>query len=317
VEMVARQHLAHPKKKFDKGATIFYVAMIAIPLIQFCIFYLYVNFNSILLAFKHYAWDDASARYAETWVGWMNFRNIFSKFQNDSTFWGYIRNSFYYLLLSLGVTTPLSLLFAYYIYKDYPLSKLFKILLFLPAVVCSMVFVIFYLNFAENVMPSFFSEWFRRRIDSVFQDQQAGTFVIMLFYVWLSFAGSFLLYLNSMSTVSKSVIEAAVIDGAGDFRVFFHVILPGVWKTIVSLIIVIFAGVVADQANLFAFYNNFAPSWSQTIGYYQFNLVAQYGADSPVNYPEAAAFGLLFTCIVAPIVLLARYLLNKYGPKED
>lgn len=308
---------SHPKKKIDKGAVVFYVSMIALPLIQFAIFYLYVNFNSILLAFKSYYFDPQASGYVESWVGWKNFDDIFSMFKNQDALWVCTRNSFYYLLLSLFVSMPLSLLFAYYIYQDYPLAKLFKVLLFLPAVVCSMVFVIFYLNFADSVFPALAQSWFGKTIGTVFRDENPGQAVLMLFYVWLSFAGSILLYLNAMSTVSRPLVEAAKIDGAGDFRIFLHVILPSVWKTIVSLIIVTFADVVANQANLFGLYGNFAPTWSQTLGYFQFNLVAQYGADSPVNYPEAAAFGLLFTCIVAPIVLLARYLLNKYGPKED
>jgi hypothetical protein len=35
------------------------------------------------------------------------------------------------------------------------------------------------------------------------------------------------------------------------------------------------------------------------------------------EYPHVASMGLLMTIIVAPITLLARYLLEKFGPSVD
>jgi hypothetical protein len=35
------------------------------------------------------------------------------------------------------------------------------------------------------------------------------------------------------------------------------------------------------------------------------------------DYPYAAAGGLLFTLVVAPITIVTKSLLEKYGPSED
>ena len=48
------------KKKKDKAGTIFFATMIALPLLQFIIFYIVVNFNSIVLAFQKYSISDTA-----------------------------------------------------------------------------------------------------------------------------------------------------------------------------------------------------------------------------------------------------------------
>ena len=45
------------KRKKDVGGTIFVITMLAVPVISFLFFYVYINFNSILMAFKEPLFD--------------------------------------------------------------------------------------------------------------------------------------------------------------------------------------------------------------------------------------------------------------------
>ena len=49
-QKAAERKIMNKKKK----RLIFYIAVIALPVLQFAIFYLYVNFNSVILAFQKY-----------------------------------------------------------------------------------------------------------------------------------------------------------------------------------------------------------------------------------------------------------------------
>ena len=51
---------ANKKRRFGKEQRefIFYLCLVALPLAQFCIFYIGVNFNSILLTFRNYSFDE-------------------------------------------------------------------------------------------------------------------------------------------------------------------------------------------------------------------------------------------------------------------
>lgn len=59
--------------KARKRELLFYIAFMAIPVIQFCIFYIGVNFNSILLAFQRY--DVNTGKYF--FYGLQNFDQFF------------------------------------------------------------------------------------------------------------------------------------------------------------------------------------------------------------------------------------------------
>ena len=66
--------MAIKKKRFDKKL-LFYIGLLALPLLQFCIFYVYVNFNSFVLAVKRY--DVVNFTYE--YVGFGNFEEVFNK----------------------------------------------------------------------------------------------------------------------------------------------------------------------------------------------------------------------------------------------
>jgi raffinose/stachyose/melibiose transport system permease protein len=61
--------------------------------------------------------------------------------------------------------------------------------------------------------------------------------VIISIAVWQSTGVAFILYFAAMSQIESEVIEAARMDGAGNFRVILSIIWPGVRGTTVALAI--------------------------------------------------------------------------------
>ena len=304
---------AQKKKKSgigQKSANVFFYTMVAIPILQFIIFYIIVNFNSILLAFKQYEVLPGEG-YATKWAYFSNFQAIFSEWASTEYIRNTLPNALKYFAANVLIVMPLTLLFAYYVYKKFCGHEFFKVMLFLPSVICNMVIVLFYRDFVEWVVGGIF-KW-----DTILNDDvRAGT-PLMILYVTLSFSGSILLYLNAMSAISQSTIEAAKIDGASEMRTFWHIVLPSIWGTIVSLLVLAFADIGMGQANLYSIYGSTALKSQQTLGYYIFNLVASQNGNDLTQYPKAAAYGLIITAVIAPLTITARRLLLKYGPKED
>ena len=52
----------------------FYLSIVAFPVVQFLVFFVYMNLNSFILAFQRYDYD--AGKYVAN--GWQNFRQIFS-----------------------------------------------------------------------------------------------------------------------------------------------------------------------------------------------------------------------------------------------
>lgn len=299
------------KMSMKKSGTLFYVTMIALPLLQFVIFYVIVNFNSILMAFQNY--DNSTGKEVITFT-WDNFAYFFSA-DVVADLWLCIKNSLMYLALNVFVVMPVSLLFSYYVFKKFRMAKLFKVIMFLPSIVCSTAMVIFYKYYVNDALSGMFGG---PVIGPTFNAHQQG--VLIVFYLLMSFSGNILLYINAMCQTPESVIEAARIDGAKEGQIFLHVVVPQIWGTIVSLLVIFFAWVATNQAYLFTFYGFNTNREYQTIGYYLFNMVQDGRFTSSAleqNYRKASALGLMLTLIVAPVTILVRNLMLKYGPKED
>lgn len=304
------------KKKMDRGGNLFFYVMVALPILQFVIFYIFANFNSILLSFQEYTLEDGV--YRLQWAGFENFVTIGGEWQRQAWLRGTVLNSVKYLLANVIVVMPLTLLFAYFIFKKFRGYGFFRILLFMPSIICNMVIVIFFRDFVEWVIRPVVQIVTSSEISTLWgADGSRATAPLLVLYILLGFSTTILLYLNAMSSISSSVLEAAVIDGASELRVFWNIVLPSIWGTIVSLFVIAVSGLGLEQANLYSLYGSTAPESQRTIGYHIFNMVASSSGTDMTQYPKASAYGLIVTAVVAPLTLVCRYLLLKFGPMED
>ncbi len=300
-------------KSIEKSGKLFFWTMMALPYLQFVIFYLVVNFNNVALAFESYDKNTGLTSFA----GFANFSEIFKNF---SELWGYLKNSIYYFLVNLLIASPLSLLFAYYIFRKFRFGGFFKIILFLPSVICCMVLLVFYKNFCNKAIIELLKKLDVKKApfltDQVTRSGVPALWRALTFFsVIMGISGSILLNLNAMVQIPASLLEASKIDGASEFRSFFSIIIPGIWGTMVSLLCVSMASMVSNQAYLFNLFGGTTPYEIRTMGYQMYMLI---GPDIPdyTQYPYVSAIGVLLTLIVAPITMGTRKLLTEVGPKD-
>ena len=293
--------------KMKQKGTFFYWGIVILPILNYLIFFIGVNINNILMAFKEYSVVNYEKQIS--WVGFANFTKIFQ----DSEVLGYlIKNSLIYFAVTLVIIIPLTLLFAYYIFKKYTAHSFFKVMIFMPSIVCSMVLVIFYRTFVNEILDKIIIQ---PEISLIRKDETAMPIMLALHIIG-GFSANILLFLNSMSQMSASVLEAARIDGASELRTFWSIVLPSIWGTIVEMIVIAMAGLATNQANLQAMYGNEATNTMRTVGYHIFVSIFDGGAESEIKYAYCSAFGLLATVVVAPATIFSRYLMNKLGPTD-
>ena len=304
-ESIKKRRLSAKKRK----DIIFYCVFLAYPLLQFIIFYIGVNFNSILLSFENYDLNTSSYYF----VGIENFRMVLHNLFSQAIFRYALWNSLLAYAVNFAMI-PLSLLFSYYMFKKFPLAGVYKVMLFLPSIVSSFVMMTVFRFFVEQALPTLLRDMGINLELGLLSnsDTQLGT--IIFYNMWVGFGGSILMYLGAMNTISDSVIESAQLEGAGFFSEFFRIVLPLCYQTIVTFIVVGVAGIFNNQLGLFAFYQQFAPPRLHTFGYI---LYIRTLGSSYADYPELACMGILFTLVAVPVTLIVKYLLNKFGPSVD
>ncbi len=301
-----RKHAGMSRR--NRNRLIFYCVFLALPVLQFCVFYIGVNFNSILLAFKDYSYEDGSFQ----WVGFENFSEVFYDFKTLLYMRASVKNSLLlYVFTLLG--TVLALFFSYYIYKKAPLSGFYRTILFLPNIISSIVMVLMFKYFVERAIPEIV---YMINPDSTFPGLLADPDYVLptlIFYcVWSGFGTQMLMYTGAMGGISDSVIEAAKLDGVTPLKEFFYIVLPLIYPTVVTFVVVGVSGIFTNQMNLFNFYGLQAEYRYYTFGYY---LYRQTQSANISQYPKLAALGLLLTAVAVPLTLLIRKGLEKAGPK--
>ena len=293
------------RKLKERNRKIFYYCMVALPLLQFFIFYVCVNVNSFVLAFKSYSVTEG-----EKFVGFENFSNVINGLFDDAKLSTAFTNSLTAWAAGLLIGTTLALVFSYYVYKKYLGSGLFRIVLFLPSIVSSIVLVVMFRYFLTDFVPAFVKPWGIKVPD--FLDTPDTAWGTLLFYlIWTGFGTSTMMYVGAMNNISDSIVEYAKLDGFSPLQEFFHITLPMIYPTIVTFITVGLAAVFTNQVGLYQFFGKDAEPQLYTVGYYMYVSIQMGGK---ADYPFLAAFGLVMTFITAPITLGVKKLLEKYGP---
>ena len=292
-----------------KKDLIFYVLMMLFPIAQFSIMYIGVNFNSFLLSFKNI---DIDGNY--TWT-FSNISDAFNLLRTSPLLRSAAKNSLSSYLLLTFIGTPLGLVFSFYIYKKLPLSGAFRVILFLPSIISAIVMVTIFQFFVERAIPAFWQKAFNVKIKGLIENQASRYATIIFYNLWVGFGTGVLMYSNAMSGIPQEIVESAHLDGATGINEFWRITLPMVYPTLSTFLITGVAGLFTNQINLYSFYGGSAPESVQTYGYYLFTRTQL--AKSESEYPLLSAMGLLFTMVIVPLTFGVKWMLEKFGPKED
>ena len=154
------------------------------------------------------------------------------------------------------------------------------------------------------------------RFESLFFRAETA-FGIQVFYsIWSSFGMQLILYAGAMSGIEQSVIEYGELEGISMLQEFWHVCIPLIFNTITVFLVTGVAGIFTNQLALFNFFGEGARTDITTLGYYFYVKVISQTATKE-DYVYASAAGILFSIVATPITLLAKYLLEKFGPSEE
>ena len=203
---------------------IFYILFMAYPVIQFCIFYIGVNINSILLAFKEYTVIDDQI--VVNFVGFKQFEQCFDVIFNTTYVQQAFLNSFIAYIVGAVISSTLALLFSFYIFKGKFVSKFFRILLFLPSIISPIVLSIMFSSLVDSGIPEYFMKTYGIEFPRLLSNYETSFITLNFYTVWVGFGTSILIYNGSMASIDVSVLEAAEIDGATGIKEFLHIIFP-------------------------------------------------------------------------------------------
>lgn len=306
-----------PKKtKANKRDLLFYCLLIGLPVLQFCIFYIGVNFNSILMSFKDISMDESTGEWI-TKFNFVNYKNAFKWF-GGPYFKEYFSASIKSFFITTGIGLPLALLFAYYIFKKLPGWGAFRVILYLPQILSGLVMATVFHDFISKCLPYIFTD-----VGDLLGSTSSYRFAILMFFnIWVSFGVNVLMYSNKMAGISEEIIESAHLDGATGLKEFWYIVLPLTYSTITVFLITGIAGICINQYYVYDMFgggNESVVKGLKGIGYWFFvDVAGKYNTDNAAaSLSYYSAIGVLLTIFTVPITLVIRWALEKYGPSEE
>ena len=305
----------------SKSKLIFYICGISIPLLQFLFFYIFIVFDSVLMAFQ------TLEQYSTIATGFTlkNFAEVFKAFfgtptvDSSTKLFGVFKNSLLLYVISLLFATPLNILFSNYLYKKRAGHKVFQIMLFLPQILSSVVMSRIFMFFASqglNEVAKVFGGTIPNLLSK--QDPNRQFIWLMVFRFWAMFGGSVLVYTSTMSGIPVEVVESAELDGITPVKELFHITLPMIYPTFVTFMVVNVASIFTDQMHLYTFYGATTDSVGKmSMGYYIFAKTMAWNSEQGEKFAYLSALGVTLSAIAIPTTLLAKKLLEKIGPSFE
>ncbi len=208
-----------------------YIAPAVISALVFIIIPVIVSFY---LGFTRY--NPVTPLSAAKWVGLENYQNILA----DSVLWQSLGRSLYFALLVIPLQLVLGVILAACLDKNLWPDKLFKFVYFAPLVTSIVsVSLIWFTLFtgAEHGWINALLLNLGMIKDPVVFLKDKGFFLncVIVMSIWQGLAFTILIYLAGFQNIPAAQYEAAEIDGAGPFRQFLHISLPGLRPQVVFL----------------------------------------------------------------------------------
>ena len=304
--------------KAHRKELVFICAMLAIPFINFLVFWLYPNYRAITMAFEMPSIEGFTL---------FNFNRFFSELTSDihgPQMWRMIDNSLAMFVVSTFVSLPLVLFLSYIIFKRVTGYKVFRVLFYLPAILGATIMAQIFKSLLMsngpveqllNAMHIPMSDMLRW--NGLLGADETAFPMLIVFALWTGVGVNMIMFTGAMNRVPQEIFESARIDGVGFFREFFNIILPLIWPTVTTMVVFSMVGIFSNAGLVMLLAPDNDATWN--IGYYILKYTM--GANTTVtkidgfNYP--AAIGLVFTLVNIPLVFGVKALCDKISKNVE
>lgn len=275
-----------------------------LPALIALIVFSYVPMYGILMAFQDVKIGNAFAR--NDWVGLYHFKRFFS----STWFPIVIKNTVSVSLLSL-LTWPIPIVLALLLHNSTStfIKKTAQSFSYLPHLLSTVVVVSIinlFCSGSTGLINIFLQKFGLERIN-FFGDPNWVYPLYIVSGVWQSAGYGAVVYLGALSAVDEELIEAAKIDGAGILKRIWHIQLPAIKPTIVTLLILNMGNLFAVGAEkMLLLQTDINLSASEVITTYVYKC----GLGS-AQYGFSTAMGLFQNVINITCMLIANYVSKK------
>ncbi|WP_248923946.1 ABC transporter permease [Paenibacillus hamazuiensis] len=282
--------------------------LLLLPIVWLVIFQ-YVPMAGVQLAFKNFRIMEGI--WGSPWIGFDHFERFFNSPQFTRVVGNTILISLYELIA--GFPLPIMLALALNATLRTKFKTAVQFVTYMPFFISTVVMVGMILQFLNprigivNMAIGLFGgepvnfmgdpSWFKS--------------VYVWSGIWQTTGWGTIIYLAALSGISPEIHEAATIDGASRLQRVWHIDLPGIAPTIVTLLILNAGSIMGiGFEKIYLMQNPLNIASSEVISTYVYSVSL---ASSAPNYAYATAIGLFNSVVNMILILLVNQIAKKVG----
>lgn len=277
--------------------------VLLLPTVIYLIIFNYAPIYGVQIAFRDFR--GSRGIWGSEWVGLKHF----IRFINYPNFWSILRNTLVISLYSLA-TFPCSVILALLMNEldGRKFKRTVQMVTYAPhfistVVVCSMLTLFLNRNGLINNLLALLGA---ARVDYLTMPEHFATIYVWS-GVWQGVGFGTIIYMSSLASVSPELIEAARIDGATRMKIIWHVNIPTILPTIVTMLILRCGSILGvGFEKVFLLQNSLNLEASQVISTYVYELGIQ-----KAQYSYSSAIGLMNTVVNVILLLIVNKISRK------
>ncbi len=274
-------------------------------ILAIAVYLIYPAVTTIQLSFAN---EDSSA-----YIGFKNYKDLLT----DSSFLQVLLNNVLWIVIVPALTVILGLGVAVLADRLKPQGeKVSKTFIFLPMAISMVGAATIWRSIYQfqpegtpqtgllNAITGLFGKspvyWYS--VDTL----RLNSLLLMIILIWTQVGYSMVLLSAAVKSVPDDTIEAGRIDGAGERRIFFSIVVPQIWPTVITVFITVLIGVMKV----------FDVVYVTTNGAYNTDVIGRRFFDTLFtqgNAGQAAAIVVILMIAIIPILI---YQVRQFRAQE-
>ncbi len=270
--------------------------LLLLPVLAYYILFMYAPMYGALIAFKDFT--PRLGSWGSPWVGFKHFADFFTSYSFGDVLFNTLRISLSSLIF--GFPMPIILALLLNELKNDRFSKLVQNATYLPhfislVVICGMV-----KDFTrDSGVISYLMSLFGAESKTMLNYPEYFVPIYVISGIWQSIGWDSIIFLAALTGIDGALYEAAKIDGAGRWQQTWHITLPGIVPTIVTVLILSIGGILSvGYEKIILLYNDATLEVADVISTYVYRkglLEQSWSFSTAVNLFNSV-INLLFLC---------------------
>lgn len=267
---------------------------------------------SVTLSFTNYNGGPLlEPRVPIDFVGFTHYERMFS----DPYFWIALKNNIYIVLISVFGQIPLGFIIAYVLFRRMVRGRdFFQTMLYLPSVMSTIAIGLLWQAIFSPYGP--FTQWMQYFDpgwrNTLFLNPRTAMLPVLFVILWMYTGLYLIIFLANLQKINPDVIEAAKIDGANEWQVLRHVILPALSGVLVTTAILAISGSLKSFDLIFAMTAGNPARRTSVLSLYMYDSAFKGAPD----YPLAMAISTFMVLFSFLLIIIVRLVERRFGGRE-